>query len=282
MLPTQEKEALFYPPAAEISYCLRDLRTGQDIKQLKSTQPYVAASVAKVYLAGTAFHLAQRQELDLEEKVKITPDDFLNGNYGDGILRWQYAFSGRLATRLELPWLLPEIHLQELICRMVRDSDNLATLAAVNHIGRNRIQEVLRTWGMFDTTVYNPHLQTNNVTTATDTCYYLDNLANNKLIDPERGELLMELLHKNTQLTRKLRLAQTLYKDGATSTLGDEGVELSYFNLAGYIKPVPYLPPTHCFAIFTRDRAIYNRKGTTPRQFMSAQDKLHDFVNLVA
>src|SRR3990167_7953724 len=83
---------LVQPYEKKVGMFFIDLKSGWQF-QLNGTREYPAASVAKMAVMATAYHLADSGELDLEQQVLFTERDKLGGS---GVLQWMKG--GRLYT----------------------------------------------------------------------------------------------------------------------------------------------------------------------------------------
>lgn len=151
-------------------------------------RPFVAASIAKPYLAAAILRMHEEGSFDLTRSFHVTLDDYRQGAYGTGAYHWlpqaplfgirrlQHASPDARVTMRPVPAM-------DLLKRMVANSDNLATLVMVNAAGRQDLQQVLDYWGMKSTTVRNNDKGTDNVTTAEDVQLFLHKLHKGELID---------------------------------------------------------------------------------------------------
>jgi beta-lactamase class A len=102
-----------------------DLKTGWQFT-VNGTEEFPTASVIKVAVMATAYHLSELGELDLGEKLTMKESDRLGGS---GVLQWMKA--GRSYTIWNL-------------CRMmITLSDNIATKMLVDRIGKTEINRYM-------------------------------------------------------------------------------------------------------------------------------------------
>ena len=120
-------------------------------------EQFPAASVAKVPVMVTAFHLADMGKLDLGKKVSLRAIDKQDGS---GVLRWLRP--GNTYT------------IQNLIRMMIVLSDNTATKMVVDNIGCARINGFVNTYlGLTETQVVDPTMlnePTGEVVNLTSPC----------------------------------------------------------------------------------------------------------------
>lgn len=238
------------------------------------TRPYAAASLAKLWIATAAFHLAEKGEVDLEEPLSIDWRQFNEGNYGTGRLRWTpQAILMRVAHSVHPSFgeqLIPPQSLHSLLRRSVKDSDNLATLAVADALKRPNLQRVIDGWGMRDTIIYDPETNEPATTTAADVARFLLDLKKDRLIQPRHQGLLLSWMRKRTTLNRELQRNSVLYKDGRYSQGGD-----TYLNRAGYVTTC--YGDSYLFVILTKDHPGY-RGETSARQ----ENRVREFTEETA
>lgn len=111
---------------SKVGMAFIDLKSGWQ-RSVNGTEEFPTASVIKVAVMATAYHLAELGELDLNEKLTMKESDRLGGS---GVLQWMKA--GRSYT----VWNL---------CRMmIVLSDNSATKMLVDRIGRAQINNFMQ------------------------------------------------------------------------------------------------------------------------------------------
>lgn len=122
---------------------------------------------------------------------------------------------------------IPNRRLLEL---MVSKSDNLATLAVVNTLGREQIQQVLTFWGMKETTLYDPQRGSKNQTTAEDMGRFLYDLSLGTVLLPEEADVIKSWMPTQQVKNAELQPIAIRYKDGRMSEDGR-----SFYHRVGFI-----------------------------------------------
>lgn len=195
---------------------------------------FLAGSVAKLYLAAAAFAISREGNFDLEDRRHITSREFAEGNYGTGELRFTnlpLALGLRLLRVAQKhPVTFRPIPNRRLLELMVSKSDNLATLAVVNTLGREQIQQVLTFWGMKETTIYNPQIGSKNQTTADDMSRFLHDLSLGTVLLPEDADVIKSWMPTQQVKNAELQPVKVRYKDGRMS----EDVR-SFYHRVGFI-----------------------------------------------
>lgn len=152
---TQEKfiklrnklNALVLPYGSKVGLCFIDLQNGKEL-QINGKNKFPAASVAKLPVMATGFHLAESGKLDLGKRVKFEEGDKLDGS---GVLRWMKA--GNTYT------------IKNLIRLTIVLSDNTATRLAVRQIGLEEINNYLQKQELNDTSVVDETMLNDPATT---------------------------------------------------------------------------------------------------------------------
>lgn len=106
---------------------------------VNGTMEFPAASVAKVPVMMTAYHLADLKEFDLDQKVVYKPSDKLGGA---GVLQWMPP--GKVFT------------IRHLMLYMIEVSDNTATKIVAETLGLDKIKAYLRQINITQTRVTDP------------------------------------------------------------------------------------------------------------------------------
>lgn len=258
-------------PSGPLEYAvfLQRLSDGETIYQFKADQPYEAASLAKLYIAAAVFHQAEGGFRNLRYPLPISAQEFKEGNYGTGRLRWKLALSGRVAQRFPYVPILPYIPLESLLKEMVHHSDNLATLTVVNAIGRDHIQWILDDWSLHQTTIKNPEKDTLNTTTASDMGKFLSKLGRGELLESQHTAQLLSWMQRPNIPRAEVLLNGVLYKEDHVTGGGK-----SYYHLAGFITDFQNrLDPKFTFVVLTRDHA-YPYEDITYKQWKVASDSM--------
>ncbi|MBI5399970.1 serine hydrolase [Candidatus Saganbacteria bacterium] len=239
-------------------FCFLDLESSSEVS-VYGHQIFPAASVAKVPVMVTAFHLADAGQLDLNQKIVLRKTDKQGGS---GILRW--LRSGRTYT------------IQNLIRMMIVISDNTATKMIVDQVGCARINGFVNTdLGLAQTQVVDPTMlndPTGEVFNRTSPC------------DMAR---LAAMIEKGTHWQKSSRQQMLTYMKSQRYRWGlwrgvPAGIKIAdktgnldnVFNDAGII----YSPAgRYALAIFTRDiksreaREIFRRVGTAVYETYTGQ-----------
>lgn len=221
------------------------------------TRKFVAASIAKSYLAVAMMRMHQEGSLDLDARVHIDLKTFKEADYGTGRLRIvnrPLAIVRMLQRADDAPITLRPISRRELLKLMVSESDNIATLVLVNTVGRENLQQVLDFWGMADTSVYNPAAGRDNTTTAQDVSMFLHKLHLGSLVDINQARRLKRLMPQKTVHNGDVTPLSMHYMDGRTSQ-GDRSIS----NKIGYIEGPS---KEHSFVVLTEGPAVKNGEAT--------------------
>lgn len=121
------------PYGEKIGLCFIDLETGAEL-QINGMEYFPTASVAKVPIMATVFHLAESGQLNLNKKIMFKEKDKLPGS---GVLRWMKAnreYSVKNLTRL-----------------MIVLSDNTATKLVADYLGKEKVNAYMRKLGITNT-----------------------------------------------------------------------------------------------------------------------------------
>lgn len=225
-------------------------------------EPFVAAS------------LANQAMIDLHEPVHITWEQFQDGNYGTGSLRQTpTAKLMRLIHRVNPGFnhqLIPSQPLVSLLHRSITDSDNLALQVVADHIGRSRIQQVVDSWGMRSTSIYDPKTGRQNITTAGDIGHFLINLGRGELIPPDSKRLMRSWVKRKIVSGMALLPAQVVSYTGR-NTVNSE----SYLHRAGFFQARS--SKIYAFAVLTRGPE-FRREGISYEQEMKLKEILEAIV----
>lgn len=138
-----------------------DLKSGWEFS-VNGKEEFPSASVIKLAVMATAYHLADAGELDLNQKLVFREENKVGGS---GVLQWMKP--GNAYTI----WNLNRL--------MIVLSDNIATRMLVDHIGMEKINNYLRGIGLTRTTVSDPTMLNEppslnvNVTTPLEMAYLI-------------------------------------------------------------------------------------------------------------
>jgi beta-lactamase class A len=152
-------EKLAATSEGKVSISFIDLQTSREAS-VNGNLPLPAASVGKVPVMCTAFHLADSGQLDLQRRIVFRESDKLEGA---GVLRWMKA--GKNGQEYTL-WNLMRL--------MITLSDNTATRLVVNTLSLPTIEAYMNEIGLTSTRISDPTMlveppaTNNNLTSAND------------------------------------------------------------------------------------------------------------------
>lgn len=243
------------------------------IQASNSDEVYPAASLSKLYIVAATLSLAEHGQVDLHQPLKITHEEFRQGNYGTGSIRRDFPFS-YLASRWLGHELMPPIPIKELLYRAVHDSDNIAALKVANEIGRDRIQGILQDWGLYETTIYNPQTGRPNNTTAENMGKFLWEFGRGLLVEDEHFSAPMLRWMRERRIPNQWgEQTQVRHKDGQIRQAG-----FGYVHSAGYL-----LGPRQgqIFVVLTQDQ-VKSEQECTYLQQERVRTTVEDMAYLVA
>lgn len=113
-----------------------DITSGETIYDRDSGRSFFAASLIKLPIAMTVYHMAANGELSLSEQLTLMDSDKVGGT---GDLQGEPTGSSHT--------------LRELVQRMLRDSDNTASNMVLSRIGFERVNRYMRELGATETIV---------------------------------------------------------------------------------------------------------------------------------
>lgn len=236
----------------------QNIRTGEIIQSSGADEQYPAASLSKLFIAAATVHLAEQEEVNLNEYLTISTKEFDEGDYGTGRLRL-FSRLPFLASKLTGWQLIPPYRVEELLRYAVYYSDNIAALKITNRVGRERIQRVLDGWGLDQTTILNPETGQPNVTTAQNMGQFLYELGRGHLVEDDHLSMrMLRWMRTSNVVNKEGSLITIRYKDGQITENG-----YSYAHRAGYVQG---LYSDHSFVVLTRDRAVLELETTYPQQ----------------
>jgi len=228
------------------------------IQESNSHELYPSASLSKLYIVAATLSLAEHGQVDLHQPLRITQEEFRQGNYGTGSIRRDFPLS-YLVSRWSGRELIPPIPIGELLYRAVHDSDNIAALKVANEIGRDSIQGILQDWGLYETTIYNPQTGQPNNTTAENMGRFLVEFGRGMLVEDEHFSLPMLKWMKERKIPNQWDgETQVKYKNGQISQQG-----FGYVHSAGYLLG---LSQNQVFVVLTRDKVPTEQECTYPQQ----------------
>lgn len=236
----------------------QDALSGEVIQQSNAYGFFPAASLAKLYIVAATLSLAEHGEVDLHQPLRITWEEFREGNYGTGSIRRTFPLT-YLVSRWSDRELIPPIPLQELLYRAVHDSDNIAALKVANEIGRERIQRMLHDWGLDQTTIYAPQTGQPNTTTAENMGRFLLEFGRGFLVKDEHFNIpLLRWMKERRISNQEGQLTQVRYRDGQISQEG-----FAYVHSAGYLIGAR---ERQVFVVLTQDQTEFDYDSTYPQQ----------------
>lgn len=121
----QNLRQIINPVSSKAGLCFIDLESGAEL-QINGHKKFPAASVAKLAVMTTAYHLGESGKINLDQKVKLRKKDKLPGS---GILRWL--------------GIGQEYSLRNLIRLMITQSDNTATKMVIDRMGLISINDYM-------------------------------------------------------------------------------------------------------------------------------------------
>lgn len=126
---------LIEPYQGKVGISFIDINSGLKLS-INGKKRYPAASVAKVPVMATVYHLAETGKMSLSDKIMFNESDKLGGS---GVLQWMRGgkeYSIRNLSRL-----------------MIVLSDNTATRLVIDRIGTSEINSYMQTLGLLSTQV---------------------------------------------------------------------------------------------------------------------------------
>ena len=261
-------ETEVYP--LKVSGVHQRLTDGQIIWEHHPDRPYNAASLGKIWITAAAFALAERGDVDLHSPTQISWQEFLDGNYGTGRLRHKFLLHA-LVSRKTDHQLIPTLTMHTLLKYTIRHSDNLATLKVANALGRPNLQRVINSWGLDNTTIFDPEKDQSNYTTASDVTKFLSLLERGELIRDYYSNSIINWMRNRQARNREGLENEIIYHDGKAS----DG-HLSFCHRAGYIFGQQ---ANHLFVILTKDQP---NRGTevTGRQVKEMEEMTDGIVKI--
>lgn len=239
------------------SYWQQNIRTDVPSVVHNPHEPYIAASLSKLYIGAATLSLVESGEIELDDRVDITSQEYSEGNYGTGRLRWSLKPRLWMAQAHHSP-IVASCSVGDLLKNSISHSDNLATLKIVNFVGRDRIQTILEQWGLDETTILNPQNNQGNKTTANNMNRFLYDFADRFLIGDELTERMVGWMKEKRRINSEGKPVTLIYKEGRAHQEG-----YSYSHIAGYIQGIR---EAHLFVILTKDKALGEKEATFPQQ----------------
>jgi beta-lactamase class A len=172
----------------------KNLKTAEELG-LDPDAVFPTASVIKIFIMAALYHEVETGRVDLESKLPLRDEDKTDGT---GILRDLTA--GLKSSIRDL-------------CRlMIALSDNTATRMLVDHLDKERINSIIRSWGLNATELRfeprpRPDPQDYAVSTAREIGWMLEQIAKDTLLAAASGAAMRDHLaaqRDRSQLARRL------------------------------------------------------------------------------
>jgi len=153
--------------------------------QINGMEYFPTASVAKVPIMATVFHLAESGQLNLDKKIMFKEKDKLPGS---GVLRWMKGnreYSVKNLTRL-----------------MIVLSDNTATKLVADYLGKNKVNAYMKKLGIVNSKLVDNSMllesptQQRNLTTPYDMARLCAMINNPKYFQPKSSEQMLAYMKK--------------------------------------------------------------------------------------
>ena len=203
-----------------VGYAIRNLETGERLSR-RGDETFPTASLIKVPILVTVFHLAERGELPLDAPLTVLDIDKVPGS---GIL--QYLHAGLAITVRDAAWLMTAI------------SDNTATNLLLDRIIIRRVWDKMETLGLRNTKVHSKtFLRASSVamdssvkyglgvTTPEEMATLFELLARGQAVSPAADSAMLRMLEDNDDKQLLQRFAggvRAAHKTGATDQVRTE------------------------------------------------------------
>lgn len=179
---------------------------------VKNDRQQSSASVIKIFILSTAYDMAEKGELDLDEKIRVRRKDMVGGA---GIL------NGRAGE--------PVLSVRELLRLMITESDNTATNVLIDRLTFVRIQDYCDRHGFTNTVLRRKMMDTkalqsgrDNLTTVKDVGEWMRRLKARELVSPSADAAMEQILFAQTDtecFPRALPQARIAHKTGELAGL---------------------------------------------------------------
>lgn len=150
---------------------------------INEKQTHTAASLNKVPIVTALYYLANKGEINLDEKITLQKEDIQD--YGTGILRYEKpgkVYSLKTLTRLAL-----------------QKSDNTAAYIIASKITVEKIQKIIHAWGLEQTDIVN------NKTSSYDLFLLFKKIYKKELINSSLSKELLGFM-KDTDIENRIPL----------------------------------------------------------------------------
>ncbi|MBN2058032.1 MAG: serine hydrolase [Candidatus Saganbacteria bacterium] len=164
----------------QVGICFIDLESGREL-QINGRWKFPAASIAKLPVMATVYHLSEINALDLDETIELQDEDKVGGS---GLLRW-------IRTKRQY-------RLRDLARLMIVSSDNTASHMLVKRVGLENINAYMNNGlslcsiSITDPTMLlEPTSEAANTASPADTAYLLARIQDGPTFSSEaRAEML--------------------------------------------------------------------------------------------
>jgi len=214
-----EKKAAHFPGEAGI--LIKDLRTQQTVT-INASRLFPSASLVKVPIMASLFQAQEEGKLKLTDKLVLKRQHKVNSNS-----RLYFARRGR------------KFPIDELIERMITESDNTATNMLVDALGFGYLNQKFVEFGLKNTDLRRGVMDLKwrkagieNYTTAEDMAYLLEKIYQGKLVNARASVQMLEVMKRqkvNDRIPRGLPANLVIaHKTGLLrDTVSDVGIVFS-------------------------------------------------------
>ncbi|MFA5840297.1 MAG: serine hydrolase [Candidatus Margulisiibacteriota bacterium] len=179
----QKTQKVTAPFGKKVGVYFIDLKTGQSFS-INGENKFPTASVGKVPVMATVYHLAELKELSLEKKIPLKQKDKLGGS---GVLQWLTA------NKEYTVWNYTRM--------MISLSDNTATKILCDNIGLDKINQYMALLGLTDTRIVDntmlkeyPEL-TINITTPKDMAMLVQYIKEASHFSKDSSQQMLSFMH---------------------------------------------------------------------------------------
>ena len=163
----------------KVGICFIDIKTGLKLS-VNGKKKFAAASVAKVPVMATVYHLMESGKISISEKIKFREQDKIGGS---GVLQWMRGNT--------------EYTIRNLMRLMIVLSDNTATRLVIDRIGTSEINSYLTNIGLTNTVIVddtclneppNPKMNYTSADDLADLLYMIR--ASNSFMDVSKKDMI--------------------------------------------------------------------------------------------
>jgi len=203
-----------------VGYSLIDLDSGIRMNR-RGDETFPTASLIKVPILVTVYHLVQRGELSLDDPLTVLKIDQVPGS---GVA--QFLHDGAVLTVHDAAWLMATL------------SDNTTTNLLLDRINIHRVWDMMDSLGLHHTKVHSKVFLRNTsiamdssikyglgVTTPNEMARLFELLARGQAVSPGADSAMLDILEHNddeTLLQRSLDGVRAAHKTGATDSVRTE------------------------------------------------------------